>query len=740
MGIDVKSHASSVHRPKRSTDSGICVFRYALGLASLTKQKLTVASFDLDGHDEVFSSSEQFRFDDDGLTRLRDECLHLLCNVAEQCSLLSVGTRNNDASPNCTDSQVTDKECCSETCSSFCASGMETDDSSSMSNDCEDDGSDEDYIDDGSAALGSSRESSQSYVITSETDNSQHVDKLICPGDVVQYRLITSTKIITTAAIVAIQDNNDQQYILLDNGFVLRPHEHTVRKVKMYCGANGHLIPNHLAQWHDVHNCILQSGSLLSDEEITDEEMSHIDSDTDSNSAVDDDLVLQNDNGQRLRTSEGLTNNIQTLKMRKLRRENKTMNAAQDFHSFEWCEMYSEEYYTALEDVNEGYRNMLQIGMTKDAFWKKKKNVANMLTATTKKQFKAAKKAAKERYNRYVTDGKTVLKNFAVDTELLPDPRKYINNPNKPLPTRRQIIVKEQILTHEHYLESLNILKCSVCMECVIESSHEVNNQNFTCSQCNKRKDPTFFTDNNLHPVWYLVDDKGDYVRDGDGEKIARYTIPPQLSCLSMAEKLLIRRCANFVPSVHLKGGVFALKGHCVTFPQDITDMCDELPQRKETILTFVRNIGNKNSDSVYPVSLRVNKTKVIAALTWLKIHNPFYKNIKIKKDNLDWMGTENEVNIGNEAVSIQMTETKRSQMAEEEEEHVSKSNSNMNDDGDDNDEEMVVHTMHANTKQSIPSGRQAEPIKELIQIAKDTNQMQKVMNWPPIDHDSPIS
>ena len=103
-------------------------------------------------------------------------------------------------------------------------------------------------------------------------------------------------------------------------------------------------------------------------------------------------------------------------------------------------------------------------------------------------------------------------------------------------------------------------------------------------------------------------------------------------------------------------------------------------------------------------------------------------------------MGTENEVNIGNEAVSIQMTETKRSQMAEEEEEHVSKSNSNMNDDGDDNDEEMVVHTMHANTKQSIPSGRQAEPIKELIQIAKDTNQMQKVMNWPPIDHDSPIS
>ena len=87
-------------------------------------------------------------------------------------------------------------------------------------------------------------------------------------------------------------------------------------------------------------------------------------------------------------------------------------------------------------------------------------------------------------------------------------------------------------------------------------------------------------------------------------KKVVQYHIPEELACLSMYEKLLIRRYANFVPSVHLKNGIFGLKGHCVTFPQDITQMCDELPQRKETLLTFVRNIGNKDTDAVFPISL----------------------------------------------------------------------------------------------------------------------------------------
>ena len=56
-----------------------------------------------------------------------------------------------------------------------------------------------------------------------------------------------------------------------------------------------------------------------------------------------------------------------------------------------------------------------------------------------------------------------------------------------------------------------------------------------------------------------------------------------------------------------------------------------------------------------------------------------------------------------------------------------------------DDDNEMTISTVHANEKQSVPSGRQAEPIKEFIKIAKKTGQASKVMKFSPIDHDSPI-
>jgi hypothetical protein len=113
-----------------------------------------------------------------------------------------------------------------------------------------------------------------------------------------------------------------------------------------------------------------------------------------------------------------------------------------------------------------------------------------------------------------------------------------------------------------------------------------------------------------------------------------------------MAEKLLIQRYANFVPSIHLSNGTFALNGHCITFSQDITEMCNELPLRKEAVVVFIRYIGNKDTSAVYSKSLRVNKQNVLEALLWLKKHNAHYASITINDSNLDWMNGQNEVNI----------------------------------------------------------------------------------------------
>ena len=227
------------------------------------------------------------------------------------------------------------------------------------------------------------------------------------------------------------------------------------------------------------------------------------------------------------------------------------------------------------------------------------------------------------------------------------------------------------------------------------------------------------------------------YGLDENGDKEIQYHILEELACLTMYEKLLIRRCANFVPSVHLRNGIFGINGHCVTFPQDITEMCDELPQRKETLLTFVRNIGNKDTDNVFPTSLRVNRNKVVNALKWLQKHNPFYRNIRINEDNLNWMNGAEEVNMGSDGIVLNMKETARSKMKETEDEHVSNVHSTKHNVDDDT---LPMRTVHANQEIKVPAGKQAEPIKELIDIAHKTNQTAKIMNFPPIDHDSAIS
>ena len=439
----------------------------------------------------------------------------------------------------------------------------------------------------------------------------------------------------------------------------------------------------------------------------------------------------------RRRNNQGLTENIQKTRMKRMRKAIKHLDSRLTYPDFEWAEIGSRDYWDAISDINKSYRNMLEIGKTKDAFTVAKEGVSTMLTAKTKEEFEKAKYNVNRRYTNHVSAKKAVLQNFRLETELIPDPRKYCSLPERQPPTNREVLVKEQILTFEQYLSSLNVFKCSLCLECQIEEKPYVEDPDYVCKGCKTRKDSNYFIKNNLHPVWYHVDDKGNRLLDSGGNEIPQYHIPEELSTLSMYEKLLIRRCANFVPTVHLRNGVFGIKGHAVTFPQDITDMCDELPQRKETIVTFIRNIGNKETSSVFPTSLRVNRIKVLNALVWLKKHNQFYANIQIKEENLDWMDGKEEVNLGTEGVNLDIRCTSRSKKENEEEEYVSKSHeTEMNDVNDD----FQVHTVHANETRRVPSGRQAEPMNEFVEIAKRTDQTASVLAFPAIDHTTPTS
>jgi len=207
-----------------------------------------------------------------------------------------------------------------------------------------------------------------------------------------------------------------------------------------------------------------------------------------------------------------------------------------------------------------------------------------------------------------------------------------------------------------------------------------------------------------------------------------------------MAEKLLIQRCANFVPSIHLSNWTFALKGHCITFPKDITEMCNELLLRKEAVVVFIRYIGNKDNSAVYPKSLHVNKQNVLEALLWLKKHNAHYANITINESNSDWMNGQNEANIGTQASILKTKDTQRYKINATEEEVVSNVHKPSENNDLSNDScDMDIGCMHANENNTPPTGIDAEIMKTFVEIAKKTGQSSKIMNFPPIDHDSPI-
>jgi hypothetical protein len=52
---------------------------------------------------------------------------------------------------------------------------------------------------------------------------------------------------------------------------------------------------------------------------------------------------------------------------------------------------------------------------------------------------------------------------------------------------------------------------------------------------------------------------------------------------------------------------------------------------------------------------------------------------------------------------------------------------------------DMDIGCMHANGNNTLPRGIDAEIMKTFVEIAKKTGQLSKIMNFHPIDHDSPI-
>ncbi len=143
---------------------------------------------------------------------------------------------------------------------------------------------------------------------------------------------------------------------------------------------------------------------------------------------------------------------------------------------------------------------MLMIGKCNEVFWLCNDKIPDLLLARTKKEYNLAKKNILLWYSRYKHSGVPMLK-IAIGTDLVPNPRKYLNNAMQP--TNHMILLKKEILKHKFYTNSLNIKKCEICLECHIEDKQlNEGETTYTCQKCQSRKDPKYFLRNNLHPVW----------------------------------------------------------------------------------------------------------------------------------------------------------------------------------------------------------------------------------------------
>jgi hypothetical protein len=162
------------------------------------------------------------------------------------------------------------------------------------------------------------------------------------------------------------------------------------------------------------------------------------------------------------------------------------------------------------------------------------------------------------------------------------------------------------------------------CRSCHIVSMQDVFKTENLCSSC-AAGGQSNYNYTNMLPLW--IDEKGEQ----------QFHVPKVLSCLREGEKLLIQQVSVYVPLHHLMYGQLGARGHIVSFPQDITDVCKKLP-RLPSDVSLVRVVKHfKLPDGeISSKSFSVRKQEVLQALRWLKEYNRLYKDIDIVEDNLN--------------------------------------------------------------------------------------------------------
>ena len=176
-----------------------------------------------------------------------------------------------------------------------------------------------------------------------------------------------------------------------------------------------------------------------------------------------------------------------------------------------------------------------------------------------------------------------------------------------------------------------------VCLVCRRTSINLKMSKHDLCTDCksNKYTDKKLIKEGML-PVWF------------DENHTAQYRIPDCLSCLSDCEKMLIQKLNTHVPAHHLKYGVVGIKGHVCAFPQEISQVCSVLPRLPSdcSVVRYVKEMHSRVIGEQTVRLFRIRRSKVLAALHWLKVFHIGYQDITISESNMEWMKGAEEVDL----------------------------------------------------------------------------------------------
>lgn len=490
------------------------------------------------------------------------------------------------------------------------------------------------------------------------------------------------------------------------------------------------------------------------------------------------------------RTADGRTTNDIRTRDKRAKKENKKLNQRRRTDQYLKWATNSAEYAKAKKKVNDLYASAISYGIL-DIF-----HDIKIYEAREKSEFNKLVSEFRRRL-RYRVNNNYVKLPISGSVTFMDNPSSGIRSASNE--TNRARMIFEESMQFEYTMKTLQLRTCDVCRTNKLEfkkkdidrdrecggylakktfhkmrrdntrvddsdsntdgegDNSAVSNQvttddkfdqaNFICASCikNKYHQNDHYLESNLHPVWYERDINGEIRIDSEGRSVARYDIPPELKLLTMAEKLLIRRCSPMIPSHHLKHGFYGIEGHCICFPQHIEAMCSELPQQKSNMVIFVRHISTRLTGEVRSRHFRVNKARVIRALEWLKIHHIGYHDITINESNMDWIVGDSiysacakceiemhpsrldKVNETSETVAAFQTDVQRDALDD------------TNSSEPDQIEEVNTETVHPNIKLNRPNPEQTEMMKELQQSAANTGNRHKVLEFPPIDHTNPL-